>query len=593
MTRLSGRTLWMALAIAFAGGSVGASPALAQELGAGDRITIMVPDLAPAEGTSDRFGKRVANELREMIAELHTHQTVSGRDIRDARREYDLSHRQLFNCISARQLAMRMEWGLVLCAEYEAIGDRQVRVNARFVGSEDGNEFEVPEFTVSERDTKQAAQTILETFDEWQTQLRHTVFCQQYMDSERWDDALRNCEQALEINPTSGSALYKKAFILRETERYDEALETLEELLELDAIDQDALKLAGIVATQAGMPERAREYFDRYMELNPGDVGVRLTIATDISNAGDPATAMEFAQEGLEVEPDDTRLLTYIGHFAVQAAGQAESALNAQNQGQEPTGTADPTKVGEYYQTAAESYQRVFEEEGDETDPEIVERLIVSLFKLQNYDEAIALGQQAVEMAPENASVWDAYSRALQEAGQTDEALAAIEKVREFGGSSPGLIQREALLRMQAGDAGRAIEALNEGVEEGLFEATVAFNIVFGHAYRDNFQKGRLDAAYELLEAAGPLAVEEKDRLTRNFWRGYIMKEQALAALGEQEEWNAEKAERAKPMFERALELLRTARGYEQYHGSANVPGQIEQVDQYIQITDSLIRRGR
>lgn len=591
MNRLIERTVKVALAMAFVAAGVGATPAVAQELGAGDRITIMVPDLAPQNGANDNFGEDVAEELRDLISELHTHQTVSARDLKDARREYDLGRDDLYNCINARQLAMRMNWGLVLCGQYEELGNRQVRVDAKFVGSQDGHEFEVPTFTGSEREPEQAAHQILQTFDKWQTHLRHVVFCQQYMDSQNWEAALRNCNQALDIDPNSGSALYKKAFILRETEKYGEALDALNKLLEQNPIHQDALKLAGITATEAGMAEQAREYFDRYMELNPGDVGVRLTIATDISNAGDPATAMHFAQEGLEVAPEDVTLHTYIGHFAAQAAGKAETALNAQQQGNAPAGPAvDPATVSEYYSTAAEAYQTVLAEQGDETEPLIMERLTVALYKLDRMDEAVALGERAVEMDAENAALWDAYSRALQEAGRLDEAYAALERAEELGKQSPSLTQRKAMLQLEQGDEAAAVAALVQGVEQGQFEASAAFNIVFGNAYRDKYQKGRLDPAYDLLEAAGPLAVAEKDRLTRNFWRGYIMFEKAKAA---HEPMTAESAQRAKPMFEQALQLFQAARGYEQYHESANVPQFIDQVQRFIEIEEALIKRGR
>ena len=326
------RSMWVALTFAFLLSGVGVSPASAQDEGAGERITIMVPDLAPRQGADDDFGQDVSKELRGLIGDLHTHQTVSSGDMKDARRELKLSHEELYECIKARQLAMRKNWGLVLCGEYQALGGGQVQVDAKFVGASNGSEFAVPQFKVSERDPKQAAQTILQTFDRWQTQLRHTVFCQQYMESDSWDRALENCNTALEINPNSADALYMKAFIQRETDQPEAALETLEKLLDIDPINENALKLAGIVATEATMPVRAREYFDRYMELNPGDVGVRLTIATDIANAGDPGSALLIAQEGADQVAQDTTgedmtLTTYIGHFAAQAAGQAEAAV--------------------------------------------------------------------------------------------------------------------------------------------------------------------------------------------------------------------------------------------------------------------------
>ncbi len=588
---IEGRSLWTAFTLALLAGGVAVSPVAGQDIGAGDRIIIMVPDLAPGEGVSDRFGGRVANELRELISELHTHQTVSRRDLDRARKEFKLSKEDLYNCVSARQLAMRKNWGLVLCGEYVRAGEDQVRVDAKFVGAQTGDEFAVPQFTAAERDVDAAASNILQTFDLWQTQLRHTVFCQQYMDSESWDRALDNCERALEIDPRASSALYMTAFILRETDRHEESLAMLDRLLDLNPIHQDALKLAGIVATEATLPERARDYFDRYMELNPGDVGVRLTIATDIANAGDPATAMEFARGGLEVAPDDMTLVTYIGHFAAQAAGRAEAALNAQAQGTAPAGPAvDSGAVRRYYTTAAEHYQRVFDENGSETEPQILERLTIALFKLGRVDAAVSLGSQAVELDPENAALWDAYSRALQEAGNAREALTALERAEEFGAPSASLSQRKAMLQLQLGNESDAVAILVRGVEAGHLAASNAFNIVFRNAYVDKYQKGQLSPALALLEAAGPLAVAEKDRLTRNFWRGYILFEQAKAA---HEPMTAASAERAKPLFERALEMFQAAQGYEQYHASANVPQFIDQAQRFIEIEEALIKRGR
>lgn len=588
MKPLIEQNLWMAAVVAFLAAGVAVAPAVGQEMSTGDRITILVPNLAPAGGARDNFGEDVANELRELINGLHTHQTVSRRDMDRARKDFDLSWEDLYNCISARQLAMQRNWGLVLCGSYEEVGNGQVRVNASFVGSQDGQSFEVPTFTISEREDRQAAERILETFDRFQTQLRHTVFCQQYMDSQQWQEALRNCNQALEINGTYISALYKKAFILREMERYDEALQTLDTLLEQDPIHQDALKLAGIIATAAEQPERARAYFDRYMELNPGDVAVRLTIARDISNAGDPAAALEFAQEGLEVEPDNVTLITYIGHFAANAAAKAEQAMN--NPNGSAAGAVDPMKVQEYYQTAADSYEKVFDQKGSETEPEILDRLIVAKFKLQDYEGAVSLGARAVEVYPDNAGLWESYSRALQEAGQANEALAAISKAEELGESSAALTQRKGQLLLQMNRDQEAVATIISGAEEGLYRPTDAFRTIFAHAYQQEFQNGNLDAAFTLLDAAGPVAESREDVLARNFWRGYILFQQAQQIHAPA---TAASAREALPVFERALEFFQAARGYEEIHASADVPKFIDNTQRFIEIEEALIKRGR
>jgi tetratricopeptide (TPR) repeat protein len=580
MKQLIGRQVWVAALLVLVAGAWNA-PAEAQTQ-MGERITILVPTLAPGEGLRDRFGNQVANELRSQIDDMQFHQTVAQRELRDALRRYGLSNEDLYQCIRARQLAMQQGWGLVVCGDYQNAGGGEVRVTASFVSAHTGEGYDVEPFTVSERDPRQAAQRMLEAFDVWQTQLRHTLFCMQYIDSEQWDEALTNCQQALAINPGSRDARYMLASIYWHRGEYQEALDAVEKVLEADPIRQDALKLGGIAATRLGQREQARQYLDRYMELNPGDVHVRLTIATEIAqDAADPEAALRFAEGGLEIEPDNLDLLTYIGHFATNAAVQAEAAV-ARGE------AVDPMHIGELYQTAARAYERVFDEQGDETDAQILERLVVAKFKLGETEEAVALGRRATEAMPDNGRIWVAYSRALEEAGNVAEALAAIQRAEGLDMSGAALTQRKAMLMLGQNNVTDAVATLSAAVQRGDVQPRAAFAIVFRHAHQAR-GAGRLADAHRVLEQAGPLATAEEDRLARNFWMGYALFEQARTPMPE----TAAAAQRAKPMFERALELFQSARGYERIEPSANVPAYIENSRRFLEIADALIRRGR
>jgi tetratricopeptide (TPR) repeat protein len=580
MKHLIGRQVWAAALLVLVAGAWSA-PAEAQTQ-MGERITILVPTLAPGEGLRDRFGSRVANELRSLIDDMPTHQTVERRELRDALRRYSLSDEDLYQCIRARQLAMQQQWALVVCGDYANAGGGEVRVSASFLSAQTGDGYEVEPFTVSERDPKQAAQRMLEAFDVWQTQLRHTLFCLEYIDSERWDDALTNCQQALAINPASIDARYMLASIYWQMDRYDDALEAVEAVLEADPIRQDALKLGGIAATRLGDREGARRYLDRYMELNPGDVHVRLTIATEIAQeANDPEAALRFAEAGLEIEPDNLDLLTYIGHFATNAAVQAEAAISGGE-------AMDPMHIGTLYQTAADAYERVFNERGDETDAQILERLVVAKFKLGETEEAVALGRRATSVMADEGRIWVAYSRALEEAGNVAEALAAIRRAEELGMTGAALTQRRAMLMLGQNNVSDAIAALREAVQRGDVESRPAFAIVFRHAHQAR-SAGRLAEAHRVLEQAGPLATADEDRLARNFWMGYTLFEQATKPQPE----TAAAAQRAKPLLERALELFQSAQGYERIEPSANVPAYIQNSRRFLEIADALIRRGR
>jgi tetratricopeptide (TPR) repeat protein len=579
-----GRRLLVALLAVPILGFAPSAPLHAQEA-MGDRITILVPNLAPAPGVRDRFGAQVASEIRKLIDDLRTHRTVSDRVLRDALRRYDLSQPDLFDCVQARQLALQEDWGLVLCGSYESVGDGQVRVVASFIGSGTGEAFDVEPFTVPEREARAAAGRILQTFDRWQTQLRHTVFCSEYLEIEQWDMALSNCQQALALNPGSVAARYLLSHVYWKTDQQREALAVLDDLLEDDPVYQDALKLAGIVATQLGDRDRARDYLDRYMALNPGDVRVRLTIATEIANAGDPEGALRFAQQGVTHEPENLDLRTYIGHYAINAAIQAEARM-AQRNGTD----ASPELIADLYRTAAESYEKVRAEQGDATDAQILERLVIARVRLGDADAAVALGRNAVRIAAENPGVWEAYSRALEEAGQIDEAIAAIRRAEELGRTGPGLTHRVAMMQLRRGRTAEAVEVLRAATNRGDLTAHEAWRTFFSFAYNDRLRAGQHAEAFRILEIGLPLAVVEVDRMAHHFWMGYAVYEQGIRAEAPQ---TAESARRAKPMFERALQLFELARGYERVERSADVPRLIEAARRYIEIQDALIRRGR
>ncbi len=112
------------------------------------------------------------------------------------------------------------------------------------------------------------------------------------------------------------------------------------------------------------------------------------------------------------------------------------------------------------------------------------------------------------------------------------------------------------------------------------------FGALFAHAYREEFQKGRLSEAYQLLADAGMLAKTEEDQRTRAFWMAYILYEQAQKVGAPM---TARSAAEAKPLYQGALELFEAARGYEKAHASADVPKLIDATEKYIQVQDWLL----
>ncbi len=551
----------------------------------GDRFRVLVPQLLPQGDIRDRFGKRVSNDVKDAIDDMATHQPVDRGTLRQALRRFDLKEEQLRNCVTARQIASQMDVQLVMCGRYSEVADETVEVSADFHTTADEGVFNVPAFTVHEDEHEQAAQRIVAAFEEWVNQLRLAVFCAQYVESRQWDDAIHNCDQALEINPNAVSPLYNKAYALMQQNDLEESLVYFERVLEQNPIHKDALLSAGIVNARLNRREEAREFFDRYMELEPGNVEVRLSVATDIANQGAPLEALRIAEEGEEMAPDNLMLQTYIGHFAASAANKMEAG----SRGASGELTADPMELTRLYNTAVEAYSKVYEARGDSTAADILQRMIVSLTKLEQTDRAVSIGQEATSIYPDSSFVWDAYARALDNAGQVDEALAALDRVSELNPDAR-VTARKANLLLRDDRIDDAVEQFVRAVENGELTEDQAFNAIFGYGYSAKYQNDLREEALEVFEASRRFATNERTESQVNFWMGYTIFQQAIEV---QAPSTLESAEQALPMFQRALSLFENARAYEQVQSSIDVQRFIDNTTQYIEIQEALIARGR
>ena len=245
------------------------------------RFQVLIPALSPVDGADDDFGKDVAEELRDMIDELDTHQPVEERDLKSALRQYDIDEDDL-DCITARQLASQMAVNVVVCGTTKpAPGDKMFEVAAQFLTVETGESFNVDAFTAQEREKEAAAQTIFTAFETLVQQQRHAQFCGEYAQSQQWDNAMENCNRAIELNPTNVSSIYTRGMIYVNQEQWEQAISEFEQVLALNPIHENGLKAAGFAAAKAGDGEKSLGYYQQFLDLNPGDAQVRMTIAYD------------------------------------------------------------------------------------------------------------------------------------------------------------------------------------------------------------------------------------------------------------------------------------------------------------------------
>ena len=566
-------------------------------LAAQQRFRVLVPDFYAPEGTRRNFGRDAAEELRELLNTLATHQPIDEDEIDDQLDELDLDMEDL-DCLRTRQFGTQINANIALCATYTESDDRQTRdvSGIQFWDMTTGEPLDIEPFTVTgEEGEEQAAQLIFEAFDRMVQLTRAQQFCAEYALSRQWDNALNNCVQALELNPSAMATRLRKARIHFEQARDEDspppeaertrylqqALEELDRVLEGNPFHEDALQLAGFIAIQLGDEQAGREYYYRYLEVNPGADAIRLQIAYEMADAGDPTGAMDLVRQGLESAPDNPDLLTPYATYAYAAADK----LVREAQG---SSASLPAEAESLYREVVDNLNRAAAALGADTPLQNRRTVMASHMQLGEAADAERVAREVLATDPEDVLVISILGDAVHRQGRLDEAVEVVSSLRRIApDQGAGNIEvRQGNWLMSAGRLNDALPFFRQAVQQGANPNEIA-RIVFGEAVNNGVRRENYAYAVTGLQAAKSFQVNAATRQEFDFWHGYTLYNQAIQAQAPQ---TLESAREALPVFEQARDLLNAGRAAAGRSG-VNIQQLLDAVSQYIEIQQVIIRR--
>jgi tetratricopeptide (TPR) repeat protein len=567
----SSRRLILGTLLILSAAGAATSPAAAQQ----SRMRVVIPAFE-VDNPRSRAGVQLAEQIRRQINQLPTHAPADARAIRNAVRQFNLREDEM-TCTQWLQLTTHINAALVLCG---SIDESTQRVKASFMNL-GGDAFDVPECTM--QSVQQAAEHVVQAFSTYVRQLSLVTFCDDHIQSESWSQALDACDQAIELNPSSVSAHYRRGSALNKLERPEDALAAFETVLRLEQLNQDAMLHAGILAARLERQDEALAHFHRYLELNPGNVDVRLTVATDLANAGDPAGALKLVEEAMDDPEARGTLWEYAGHFAVNAGIRLSEAT--------PPGTTNE-EAARYYRTAIRHYNEAVARRGDSLDVTVYSRLMLAHHRTGDVQRALEYGQQATTRTPDDAQVWMMYAEVLGGANRVSEALQALDRVATLKPDMPSVSARRAVLLLDAGRLNESVAMIRAGLERGDLQQDVAEQLAQQMAVRgyQHTRDERLEQALPYLRASREIGRTALTQAMANFFEGWNLIKQGAPTL-QAANANAAGARRVKPLFERAVVLLEGAGAYTE---QASFRTQLlQQARQFIEVADALIRAGR
>jgi len=550
----------------------------------GGRFRVLIPYFMPQEDADDDFGKDASKDLRALISTLPTHVAIEEGDIKNEVKKFDMKIEDL-TCVTTRQLASQISVPVAICATYTQNPDKSWNLEAEVWDIAASESFQVEPMRVAEKGRREAAQHVFEQFERYSTTVRSAAICNDYYASQQFENALRNCNESLELNPNQIQTRYLKSRILYEMDDLEGSFAELQTVIEANPFHEDALQLAGYIAAVTDQDDIAREYYQRYLDINPGNAAIRMRIAYELAQAGDPVGAMDFIQVGLDVDPDNVDLWEQYGGFAFSAALeiQQEQSLGAENGGAEVT-----PEAAEYYRKAIDAYARVFEAKGAKTPVGHLRNIISAHMQLNELEDAISVGERALETHPQEGNIWLVYAEALQRNGQLDEAITALDRVREINPDHPSAALRQGNWLIQAGRIEDAVTVLSTSAGNAE-QAGRAAQMIFVDAYQNGAQKDNHAYMIRGMEAAKRLPnLGPAMRNQLNFWHGYSLYQQAVS---EQEAQTLATAQATLPKFRRAAELLQQSGDYPSTV-NVNLTQLLENTQTYIEIQDAIIKRG-
>jgi tetratricopeptide (TPR) repeat protein len=492
-----------------------ATPAVAQVSGSGGgRARVLVAPIEQDNGVKRNFGRKVSEEVLKRLESAGTLSPIGDRTVKDELKKLKLDADDL-GLVQWRQLAGRLDADLVLHGTVKKSSAGNA-FTVQFVDARSGDATPIPEFAVQDdsgRGINEAADKIMGAIESQVEYQRSLLFCADYLQSEQYDDALRNCEQAIEFNPASSTGRYLIGRVYMGLEDYEAAQGPLQSVVEQNPAEVDALNSLAFTEAQLGNMGRAMELYGEYLNFNPGDVDVRMNIAFQLASAGGYDEAIGLLQAGLDVDSTHAGLWEFLGNVALNK-GTASSLDDGDVSGEGSIADEEAILI------AVRAYNKVLELKGSETDPQILKNVVAAYLEVGDYEAALSFANRAEAQLAEDASMRSLRADVHARMEDYPAAIAAMDEALRLDPAIERGIMKRGFFKLSAGDSQGAIADLRVAVQDGEDPDVVASQML-SRGYNDHYKAGRYEQAIELFQVGTEFASPGETRQQLYFFTAF------------------------------------------------------------------------
>ena len=494
---------WMRAAAALSAALVFVVSGPAQAQQAGGRAKVLVAPLTAESGVSENFGRKVSEAVRDRLEGVTALAPIGEDAVEDELDRLDVDEDDL-GLVQWRQLANQLDADLLIHGTITKV-PRGNAFHVSFTDVRSGDATPIPAFVVEDdggRGVREAADGIMDAMRSQVEYQRAILICSDYVASERYEDAARNCEQALRINPNSRTARYLMGRIEMGRENWQAAKENLDMVIEANPAEVDALNSLAYTEAKLGNTARARELYNEYLGFDPDAADVRMQVAYDLARTGDHDGAIGLLRDGIARDSTNADMWKFLGDVLLNKGTSSDVVTDAtsdstQLQRVENTDVQDEDAIRQ----AIEAYEKVLTLRGAQTDPQVLRNVVAAYLQLDDIPEAARFAERAEQRLPEDASLRSLKADILARQGDYAGAVTAMNAALRLDPDLPRGLARRGFFKLSAGDEEGAMADFRTAVEEGVDPDIVAQQML-RRGYDDYFQAGQYDRAAQVFEAA-------------------------------------------------------------------------------------------
>jgi tetratricopeptide (TPR) repeat protein len=241
------------------------------------------------------------------------------------------------------------------------------------------------------------------------------------------DEALKQFQKALEINPNYAQAHSNLGVALLQKGRLDDAVAQYQTALGMYPNYAQAHSNLGLALSQKGQLEDAVVHCQKALEINPYYLEAHINLGNALLRKGQLGDAVAHYQKALEINPNYAQAHSNLGAALFQK-GQLDEAIS--------------------------QFQKATEINPDY--PEAHNNLGNALVQKGQLDDAVAHYQKALEINPNYAQAHYNLGNALVQKGELDSAITQFQEVLrlkpDFSLAQDKLDRAEALVRQREGN---------------------------------------------------------------------------------------------------------------------------------------------